>query len=24
VLLATLPSDGANGGFSHMGENLPW
>ena len=24
VLLATLASDGANGGFSHMGENLPW
>ena len=24
VLLATLASDGVNGGFSHMGENLPW
>lgn len=24
VLLATLASDGANGSFSHMGENLPW
>jgi NAD(P)-dependent dehydrogenase (short-subunit alcohol dehydrogenase family) len=24
VLLATLTNDGANGGFSHMGENLPW
>ena len=24
VLLATLASDGANGSFSHLGENLPW
>jgi NAD(P)-dependent dehydrogenase (short-subunit alcohol dehydrogenase family) len=24
VLLATLTSDGANGSFSHLGENLPW
>jgi NAD(P)-dependent dehydrogenase (short-subunit alcohol dehydrogenase family) len=24
VLLATLPESGSNGGFSHMGDNLPW
>lgn len=24
VLLATLPQDGPNGGFFHMGEALPW
>ena len=24
VILATLASDGANGSFSHLGENLPW
>ena len=24
VLLATLPDDGPTGGFSHLGEPLPW